>query len=249
MVAVAGRFCVDRYEASVVDDVYERPLNPHYPPWAPLARETYDDWTERLLHNRAGSTVALPIIPPYQLQPSWMPRAVSRPGVAPQGHVSKLVARAACAGAGKRLCSEDEWRAACRGERDTRFPYGSDYRAKACNVDAAVHPAILLHGVVHDGVLKDPRLNAVGHAGRMLLQQTGGLPECRSAWGADGAYDLVGNLDEWVEAAEPVYRGGHYARATAEGCEYRNDRHKEAGLSYYNYSIGFRCCADLRPTD
>ena len=43
----AGRFCIDRFEASVVDDVQERPLSPLYPPWGPLARAVHRDWSER----------------------------------------------------------------------------------------------------------------------------------------------------------------------------------------------------------
>lgn len=44
-------------------------------------------------------------------------RAVSRRGGVPQGYVSQVQARAACAAAGKRLCREAEWVRACKGRR------------------------------------------------------------------------------------------------------------------------------------
>jgi hypothetical protein len=52
---------------------------------------------------------------------------------------------------------------------------------------------------------------------------------------------MVGNLDEWVEAERPGFRGGFYARATTKGCEAEVKSH---ALSYYDYSTGTRCCKD-----
>src|SRR5450432_504138 len=54
MVRVAGRFCIDRYEASMIDDAGERPISPFYPPIASLLRSVYDEWTQRLLEGSAG---------------------------------------------------------------------------------------------------------------------------------------------------------------------------------------------------
>ena len=206
---------------------------------------------ERVRQGKAGSAVELPVIYPYHLDGGWSPRAVSRRSVTPQGYVNKVIARAACAGAGKRLCTEQEWRTACRGQNNTRFPYGDEYRPGVCNINRQAHPAIILHGVAHDGVLNDPRLNTVGIEGQSLLYQTGGDPDapvmCRSVWGSDFVYDMVGNIDEWVEGPDPMYLGGFFSRSTKEGCEYRNDRNKHKGPTYYNYSTGFRCCDNPRP--
>jgi hypothetical protein len=60
-------------------------------------------------------------------------RAVSRPGVFPQGYISELQARDACAASGKRLCTHDEWRGACMGPAQSTFPYGDDRRPGVCN--------------------------------------------------------------------------------------------------------------------
>src|SRR4051794_1606290 len=58
MVRVAGRFCIDRYESSMIDDASERPLSPYYPPTSSLLRAVYDEWSQRLLDGSAGVDVA-----------------------------------------------------------------------------------------------------------------------------------------------------------------------------------------------
>ena len=72
-----------------------------------------------------------------------------------------------------------------------------------------------------------------------LLRPTGGTPACASEWGQDAAYDMVGNLDEWVEDPEGTFVGGFYSRGTREGCDARVEVHS---YDYYDYSLGTRCC-------
>jgi serine/threonine protein kinase len=242
MVRVADRFCIDRFEAAIVDDVQERLVSPYYPPTAPLIQSHYAEWTRRLADGQAGSTLPLPVVSDWQLGQEWAPRAVSRGGVTPQGYVSKFVAEAACANAGKRLCTADEWKTACRGETGSPFPYGPTYVAQACNVDRAEHPGEILHGD-RSIDLTDPRMNTVNATDGPFLKGAGTTPRCRSIWGDDAVYDMVGNLDEWVAGGESAFYGGFYSRATTEGCESKNARHPP---SYFNYSIGFRCCDSLR---
>jgi sulfatase modifying factor 1 len=241
MVRVADRFCVDRFEASTVDDVLERPLSPFYPPSAPLARSLHDLWAGRL-PTTPGNGTMLPNLDNWQRENSWRPRAVSRPGVVPQGYVNMAIAQQACQNAGKRLCTPDEWRTACRGERATSFPYGARYQEGACNVARPVHPALILYGTT-SSELNDPRLNTLGFEGKPLLLATGGAQSCRSVWGPDAVYDMVGNLDEWVDDPAGTYLGGFYSRDTRDGCWAVIDRHDP---DYLNYSLGFRCCDQLR---
>jgi formylglycine-generating enzyme required for sulfatase activity len=144
----------------------------------------------------------------------------------------------ACANAGKRLCKPAEWQMACRGAQGRKFPYGSEYTPGVCNVLRESHPAQLLHlnaSINHT----DPRLNLVEDADGRLLRPTGGSPQCRSEWGSDGAYDMVGNLDEWVEEPSGEFMGGFYSRGTKEGCDAAITAHP---TSYYDYSLGVRCC-------
>jgi hypothetical protein len=242
MVRVGGKFCIDRFESSLVDDATEQPLSPYYPPIASLLRSVYDEWTQRLLDGTAGVDVPLPVIPPWERDESFHPRAVSRSGAVPQGYMSKLLAETACANAGKRLCSLDEWTTACRGQQNTKFPYGASYRKDACNVFRDDHPGMILHGSFSVDLL-DPRLNTVVAQGEPLLRPTGGTPSCKSQWGDDAVYDMVGNLDEWVDEAEGTFVGGFYARSTRNGCESKVTAHAP---TYLDYSIGARCCDHLR---
>lgn len=75
-----------------------------------------------------------------------------------------------CEAQGRRLCTQKEWRKACRGETGRRQPYGGSRKDGHCN-DA-------LGGVPQN-------------LGRGGARETCVTPE--------GVYDLVGNVGEWVE--------------------------------------------------
>src|SRR5690349_6897571 len=131
---------------------------------------------------------------------------------------------------------------ACRGERDTKSPYGPTYRVGACNVFRKAHPGMILHGSWSTDLI-DPRLNQVTEDGQPLLRTTGGTETCKSQWGDDAVYDMVGNLDEWVDDAVPTFAGGFYSRDTRQGCDSKITAH---AARYLDYSIGTRCCDRLR---
>ena len=69
----------------------------------------------------------------------WLPvdgftvRAVSQPGVYPQGYISEVQADDACRASSKHLCSYSEWKTACMGPSKTTFPYGNDRRPGVCH--------------------------------------------------------------------------------------------------------------------
>lgn len=186
----------------------------------------------------------LPDVPEVQQNDDFKPSASSRGGVIPQGHTPGFVAFEACRAAGKRLCREEEWVTACKGERGTKFPYGNEYRQGTCNVFREEHPAHILHGNASEG-LSDPRLNQVTNQGAALLRETAGSPLCKSVWGNDAIYDMVGNVDEWVDDPDGMFLGGFYSRSTRNGCESKITAHP---TGYFDYSLGFRCCADLTTT-
>jgi hypothetical protein len=100
------------------------------------------------------------------------------------------------------------------------------------------HPAAILHNDASIGHL-DPRLNLVKGPEGPLLRTTGATARCASKWGDDVIYDMVGNLDEWVDDAAGAFHGGFYARATRAGCDARISTHPRA---YADYSLGVRCC-------
>jgi len=239
MVAVQG-FCIDRWEVSTIDHKTSRALSPYYPPNPSEALEVEDYWrfAARLFGDVAAQAMPLPELPAVQRE-RFQARAVSRAGVVPQAYMSYYEAKRACELGGKRLCSETEWVTACGGQQGRKFPYGDRYQAFTCNVFRNHHPAFVLHRNSSLGH-RDPRLNLLFEETDPLLRPTGATAKCVSRWGEDAVFDMVGNLDEWVEGEDrPAFVGGFYARSTNKGCEAKVDVH---GPAYYDYSTGTRCC-------
>ncbi len=239
-----GAFCIDRWEIATVDrDTFE-PLSPYYPPHPRLLKRVYRLWQIERTQSGVVEARRLPLPEPssWQKTHSFKPRAISRAGVVPQAYLTYYLAREACENAGKRLCKMDEWQTACRGTKRTKHPYGAEFVSGVCNIGRYYHPAFLLHGHASVGHT-DPRLNLVDERGRdPVLRLTGTTARCVSHWGEDVIYDMEGNLDEWIDDEEGVFVGGFYARGTREGCEAEISGHAP---SYYDYSIGARCCKSL----
>jgi hypothetical protein len=164
-------------------------------------------------------------------------RSCSRGGVLPWALVTWDEAAEACDAAGKRLCTEDEWQAACGGSAGTLFPYGDVYDADACNGndydpncagadDDVVQPTAAPHGCPKPGA-----------------------SQCVSSHGAAAGqrvYDMSGNLREWT--AEVIggdlrrIRGGGFDNVDdALTCEF--DFWSQEPDSFF-FNLGFRCCAD-----
>ncbi len=232
MVDVQGQFCIDRYEIGLIDGASGRSLSPYY---HPTRAQTVASFT-RYRKLAATHEVTVPEPPAFQLEGEVEPSARSLPDVLPHGYLSGQIAEQACRRAGKRLCAHSEWLLACRGQQRRAFPYGDSYREGACNVFREAHPGVLLRGDASREHL-DPRLSLAASERGPLLRRTGATPSCRSEWGHDAIFDLVGNLDEWV--AEGFFVGGFYSRATREGCEARIASHP---AQYFDYSLGARCC-------
>lgn len=241
MMAVKGELCIDKWEASLVDKTSRQPLSPHYPPERRFAIELAKTWDEQrlTLGDEAARATPLPALPAWQREREIEPVAVSRPGVIPNGYLSGVMAKRACVNAGKRLCRPDEWRLACGGEANRQFPYGTAYKQGACNIFRSVHPAMVLHDNASIGHL-DPRLNLVAEkGGDPLLRKTGATPACKSEWDGDAAFDMNGNLDEWVEDEKGRFVGGFFSRSKRDGCDSTVTAHPQA---YLDYSTGTRCC-------
>jgi hypothetical protein len=200
--ALVGRTCVDRWEASLVEvhaDGSETAFSAHDAP--------------------SGHKV----------------RAVSRSGVAPQAHISMVDAQRACKASGKRLCHAQEWKTACRGPENTTYPYGRSHVDNACVDTNRTSPmAVLHHGEHTDRTLNDPAANQVANT----IEPTGASAQCTNGY---GVYDMVGNVHEWTDDGH--FHGGYYldTKLNGPGCEYVTTAHAK---TYYDYSTGFRCCAD-----
>jgi len=243
MVEVAEEFCIDRYEVSLVDRDSGESLSPYYSPsrTIALAHIRRHKQQRRDAGTEMARSMPLPELPPWPSERDPVPKAVSRRGAVPQAMITGKQAQASCLNAEKRLCTVAEWRTACRGAANAEFPYGTEFMADKCNIHSRVHPADLLFGSAARGHT-DPRLNTLSHDGKPLLWRTGSTESCRSQWGADGVYDMIGNLQEWVkDDAGLSVAGGYYTKATRKGCELVTS----LPPTFANYTTGARCCADL----
>ncbi len=177
---------------------------------------------------------------PHEAPNGHRVRAVSRPGVVPQAHISMIEAKKACAASNKRLCRGDEWKTACKGPSATRYPYGNTHVANACVDTQRSSPMNMLwSGERTARTLNDPRANQQDNT----VEPTGATSSCTNGY---GVHDMVGNVHEWTDDAS--FRGGYYldTKLNGQGCDYRTTAHAPA---YYDYSTGFRCCADPESSD
>jgi len=224
----------------MVDEKTGQLLSPYYPPEPKLLRHVYQYWSAEAgqVGSERARAFGLPPVPDHQLN-QFAPKAVSAPGMLPHGYLTYYTAKKACENAGKRLCSEEEWVRACKGNKRSQHPYGGSYQAGRCNVFRSIHPAYELHGNSSLGHL-DPRLHLVFEEGKdPLLYLTGQAARCTSETDDGQLFDMVGNLDEWIADEDGVFVGGFYSRGTKEGCEAKIENHSPA---YTDYSIGVRCC-------
>lgn len=205
MVDIEGRFCIDKYEASVVEVLPngdERPWSPYFPV--------------------DGKKV----------------RAVSEPGVHPQGYISANQAARACAESGKRLCKSDEWRMACRGPAKKAYGYGDRREVGRCNDNGKNGVMALFGPNWTNATMNRAEVNQL----EGTLAKTGEHERCTNGY---GVYDMVGNLHEWVADSHGAFQGGYYLDVASlghgEGCGYVTTAHENR---YHDYSTGFRCCSD-----
>ena len=214
MASINDQYCVDRYEASLVEV---------------LSNGDERRWS------------------PYEAVKGHSVRAVSEPGVVPQGYISEIQAEEACAHSGKRLCKAPEWRKACMGPEPTTYGYGQENEPGRCN-DSGRSPVVALYGkTVNLGDrsqwdsehMNDPSLNQLDGT----VTPTGSHEGCTNGY---GVYDMVGNLHEWVADKSGTFQGGYYqdTHINGDGCTYKTQAH---AAWYHDYSTGFRCCADVAP--
>lgn len=224
MASVDDLYCVDRYEASLLEIL----PNGEERPWSPFL--PIDDGKEG---NGAHSNVAV--------------RAVSEPGVRPQAFISEMQAKEACGRSGKRLCKPAEWRKACMGPNKSTYGYGNTDEPRRCN-DRGRSPVTVVFGLSGEesaqGTWTWTKMNnELLNQLEGTLAKTGEFERCVNDY---GIHDMVGNLHEWVDDPEGTFLGGYYqdTHLNGDGCQYRTMAH---AAWYHDYSTGFRCCADVAP--
>jgi hypothetical protein len=194
-----------------------------------------DKWEGSLVEvNADGSTTPWS---PYKSPVGVTVKAVSQPNVVPQAHISMVQAKAACEEAGKRLCHVDEWKSACKGPEHTKYPYGDEHKANMCvdtNRTAPLGKLFSSKEMFGKNAMNDERLNQMDNT----VEKTGEAAACTNDY---GVHDMVGNVHEWLD--DGAFHGGYYldTKINREGCDYATTAHNAI---YYDYSTGFRCCAD-----
>lgn len=143
----------------------------------------------------------------------------------------------ACKAQGKRLCGDSEWTLACEGQERLPYPYGYERNSEACNIDKP-------HPDVNENALANPATRAAEVARLWQGEVSGSRESCVSPF---GAFDMTGNVDEWVvnESGMPYKSGlkGGYWGPVRDRCRPMTTAHYE---QFSFYQIGFRCCADAQ---
>jgi len=170
--------------------------------------------------------------------------APNRRGARPLVMQTANDANAWCSAHKKRLCTEDEWIAACEGEERRPYPYGAEHVDGRCTDDKpwrAVDEALLA---------KWPAPEAKMHA-KELYQATasGSKRRCVSSV---GVRDMTGNVEEWVVRTRDhandwpyILIGCYWSGCYGGGkptCHSTNNAH---GPDFRFYETGFRCCRDV----
>lgn len=169
--------------------------------------------------------------------------APNEPGAAPLAMQTAYDGEDWCALRGKRLCTDVEWMAACQGELGTLYPYGDAHVTARCNDDKVwLSPDW--------GLLATwPAQEAQDEAAALYqADPSGWRQECVSE---TGAFDLTGNVAEWVVRTIPnandydhVMKGCYWAGCyggTLPNCTFVNPAHPG---DFRTYEAGFRCCRE-----
>ena len=164
----------------------------------------------------------------------WPNRAGERPTV----FVTWYDAKRSCESVGKRLCARSEWTLACEGPKRAPYPYGWQREPSPCNVG---RPSL----EVSEKALSNRATRAATIEKLWQADPIGSHPDCVSAF---GAFDMVGNVDEWTDNSEEssaqvsTLNGGYWG-PVRNTCRLTTKTH---GPDFQFYQIGFRCCADAR---
>lgn len=193
-----------------------------------------DQYEATLVRVADGSTWC-----PFDNPGTTAVRALSVANSVPQAYIDAAQAADACSNAGKRLCTDAEWLRACQGPGGHTYPYGNTREPGTCNDHRAQHPAVEYFGTTDSAIYSELDNSCLDQLPESV-DRTGSLARCATA---EGAFDMMGNLHEWTADPAGTFRGGSYVDTTlnGNGCLYATTAHD---AQYWDYSTGFRCCAD-----
>ncbi|HEX8792400.1 MAG TPA: SUMF1/EgtB/PvdO family nonheme iron enzyme [Polyangiaceae bacterium] len=166
-----------------------------------------------------------------------------------------------CRAQGKRLCTQDEWNLACRGDpnggADRVYAYGDDLDLQVCNTDKSRR-----NGPYCDVSSTEKLWTTCGTD----TEPSGAFPRCRSRF---GVFDQHGNVAEimtrfeladrevktqlkgsaffYVDVAKRPQDPGGYWTKYPDHCNFDPRWHVEKleTSQHMNYHLGFRCCRSL----
>jgi hypothetical protein len=187
----------------------------------------------------------------------------NKPCELPMVWVAPVQAKVICELQGKRLCSQEEWTLACKGDpdggKDQKFAYGDEMDLEACNTNKGA--ATFGPGCVPDSA------SSAWKTCSSNSEPTGAFPRCRSRF---GVFDQHGNVAEimtrldpdghtysqlkgsaffYVDVArKPDERSPRGRETYPDHCAYDPRWHVELMTEawHVNYHLGFRCCKTVR---
>lgn len=187
----------------------------------------------------------------------------NKPCELPVVWTAPIQAKELCAMEGKRLCRQEEWMLACRGDpeggKDWSFAYGDEQDFSICNTN---RPAATWSPEC-DGDSASSAFKTCG----TNTEPSGAFPRCRSRF---GVFDLHGNVAEimtrldadghvysqlkgsaffYVDVAREPDEPQKPGRETyPDQCSYDPRWHVEPMEEawHVNYHLGFRCCKTVR---
>lgn len=176
-------------------------------------------------------------------------------------------ARIYCEMQGKRLCAQEEWVQACRGDpegkEDWLYAYGNELDLTICNTNKPAR-------TYGEPVCDPDSVSSTWKTCHSNTEPAGSFPRCRSRF---GVFDQHGNVAEAMVRFDPE-EGGLVSQLKGSAFFYvdvarkHNERQKEGSRETYpdhcahdprwhvepmatawhvNYHLGFRCCKTVKP--
>ena len=160
-------------------------------------------------------------------------KAISAPGATVTGRVNWYEAKEACEAAGKRLCTEREWLAACTGAKP--IDTDSDGTFSDDTIQGNFHP--------YGDYQQESWCASSRRPDDVRPLVTGTHPRCATP---TGIYDMEGLTKEWIGLTpdRAGLKGGSFYSQTSARCGYLKD---DTPPDQADGASGIRCCSGSVP--